>query len=215
MNRYAFLAAALGGALFAPPAAAPAQAASATIQRCASADGSIAYTDKGCEVFGSDAVMLQSQVVGYPSDAGDASIPARLAAAYPSAASAPGRRSAAAGCARTPTQLQMDLRGAFALGDVNRIAESYHWVGLSTAQARGTMDRLQGLASEPVLDTQYYDATLSSGTGTLGDGARWVAAAGGDGGQAGMLQLVMAGDGNASVVAFDVHRYKDCYFVSF
>ena len=46
------------------------------------------------------------------------------------------RRSAAAGCARTPTQLSMDLHGSLALGDVNRLAESYHWVGMTQAQSK-------------------------------------------------------------------------------
>jgi hypothetical protein len=30
-----------------------------------------------------------------------------------------------------------------------------------------------------------------------------------------MLQLVLGGDGRASVIDFDVHRYAGCYFVSF
>lgn len=218
MNRYAFLSAALCGALFAPPAAAPAQAAGTSIQRCESADGSVAYTDKGCAVFGRDTVAVQSRMVGYPEDPAAAASGDDTAGAYPLATSlatrAPGRRSSAAGCARTPTQLQMDLRGAFALGDVNRIAESYHWVGVSSEQARGTMDRLQQLAGDPVLDARYYDATFAAGSGSFADGAQLLASAGGADGRAGMLQLMLAGDG-ASVVDFDVRRYKDCYFVSF
>jgi len=214
MNRYAFLAAALCGALFAPPAAAPAQAAGTSIQRCESGDGSVGYTDKSCAVFGRDAEAVQSRVVGLRADSAAAASSAGTAAAYPLANQTRGRRSTAAGCARTPTQLQMDLRGAFALGDVNRVAESYHWVGLSSEQARGTMDRLQRLAGGAVLDSRYYDATFAGGSGSFADGAQLLASYGDADGQAGRLQLLLAGDG-ASVVDFDVRRYKECYFVSF
>jgi len=215
MNRYAFLAAALTGALFAPPVAAPAQAGTSSIQRCESADGSIGYTDKSCAIFGSDAVTLESKVVDFPHAPNDAMGSGGLVGGYPVSLSGPGRRAVASGCARTPTQLQMDLRGAFALGDVNRIAESYHWVGMSAAQARTTMDRLQQLAGESLLDTRYHDAAIASGAGSYAEGAQWLASAGGAGAQPGLMQLVVAGDGAASAINFDVHHYKGCYFISF
>src|SRR5690606_34611890 len=124
-----------------PPATAPAQAAD-IIQRCESPDGSIGYTDGNCAVFGSDAVavrshVIQSRAVDDPYAATDAGLAGDGLGDGRVAASISGRRSPASGCARTATQLRMDLDSAFALGDVNRIAESYHWVGLSTTQARG------------------------------------------------------------------------------
>lgn len=204
MNRYAFLAAALTTALYAAPAAAPASAAG-TIQRCQAADGSVGYTDKSCAVFDGRTVAVSAIVVD---DAPGGTLQHAPMAGIGQPRGNIGRRSVAAGCARTPTQLRMDLQGAFALGDVNRVAESYHWVGISSDQARGTMDRLQRLATHPVLDTQYYDAGIGSGPQLLAS-----ASGAGDGG--GMLQLVLAGDGSASVVDFDVHRYAGCYFVSF
>jgi hypothetical protein len=88
------------------------------------------------------------------------------------------------------------------------VAESYHWVGVSSDGARVTMDRLQRLAEQPVIDTSYYDAGISSGPQLL------ASASGGNGG-AGKLQLVLGADGRSDVVAFDVHRYAGCYFVSF
>lgn len=207
MNRYAFLAAAFTMALYAAPAASPAVAAG-TIQRCQGADGSVGYTDKSCAVFDQRTVAVSTIAVkdDPASSPFTATLPTMETGTRRPAAI--GRRSAAAGCARTPTQLQMDLRGAFALGDVNRVAESYHWVGVSSDGARITMDRLQRLADQPVLDTQYYDASISSGPQLL-------ASAGGGNGGAGMLQLVLGADGRSSVVAFDVHRYAGCYFVSF
>lgn len=204
MNRHALTAAALAVALHAVSAAVPVARAADTIQRCEAADGTVGYTDKSCAVFeqrtvGVSAIVIDRQAGGTLS-AAPAKAPrqARI-----------GRRSAAAGCARTPTQLQMDLRGALALGDVNRVAESYHWVGVSSGQARSTMDRLQGLASRPVLDTQYFNGGFASG------GPLLATSAGSAGGGAGVLQLVLGGDGNGAVVDFDVHRYAGCYFVSF
>ena len=205
MNRHALTAAALAVALHAVPTAVPVARAADTIQRCEAADGTVGYTDKSCTVFeqrtvGVSAIVIDRQAGGTLSAAPAAKAPrqARI-----------GRRSAAAGCARTPTQLQMDLRGALALGDVNRVAESYHWVGVSSGQARSTMDRLQGLASRPVLDTQYFNGGFASG------GPLLATSAGSAGGGAGVLQLVLGGDGNGAVVDFDVHRYAGCYFVSF
>jgi hypothetical protein len=208
MNRYAFLATALAMALYAAPVASPARAAGVgTIQRCQAADGTVSYTDKSCAVFDQRTVAVSAIVVD---DGPEATLKSASQAGMDVGtrrAVAVGRRSPASGCARTPTQLQMDLRGAFALGDVNRVAESYHWVGMSSDGARTTMDRLQRLAENPVIDTRYYDASISSG-------GQLVASAGGGAG-GGMLQLVLGGDGRASVVDFDVHRYAGCYFVSF
>src|SRR5690606_34070346 len=200
MNRYAFLATALVALLYAAPAAAPVQAAD-TIRRCEAADGSVGYTNASCEVFDQQTVSVTAIV--YEDDNAPGNLqPATLAAM--DRRHAAGRRSAASGCARSPTRLQMDLRGAFALGDVNRVAECYHWVGMDSPQAKGPMDGLQRLAARPVLDTQHYGP---------GIGAMLADAGGGGGG--GVLQLVLAGDGgSASVVDFDVHRYAGCYFVS-
>src|SRR3546814_7694973 len=61
---------------------------------------------------------------------------------------------------RSSTQLSMDLQGAWALGDVNRIAESYHWVGLGTGQARTIMQRLDRLAEQPLWQAHYFDARI-------------------------------------------------------
>ena len=72
------------------------------------------------------------------------------------------RRGPGSGCARTPTQLAMDLRGALGLGDVNRVAESYDWVGMSNKQGQRTLDRLQQLIGRPVIDSHYFDAQITS-----------------------------------------------------
>jgi hypothetical protein len=194
------------------PAPAPLRAASA-ILRCESADGTLVYTDKACGAFGAKAAPIPGELLGriYRDEArfgGDAD------SSMPDApASSTGRRAASGGCARTPTQLAMDLRGSLALGDVNRVAESYHWVGMSSRQGERTLDRLQALVGKPVLDSHFFDARI--GAGSDAGGVELASNDGADGGDAGMLQLVLGGDDARSAIDFDVHRYAGCYFVTF
>ena len=194
------------------PAPAPLRAASA-ILRCESADGTLVYTDKACGAFGAKAAPIPGELLGriYRDEArfggdADSSMPA-------APASSTGRRAASGGCARTPTQLAMDLRGSLALGDVNRVAESYHWVGMSSRQGERTLDRLQALVGKPVLDSHYFDARI--GAGSDGGSVELASNDGAVGGDAGMLQLVLGGDDARSAIDFDVHRYAGCYFVTF
>lgn len=188
------------------PLPGPVQATSA-ILRCQSADGTLVYTDKACSAFGAKAAPMSGTLLTRiyrdeskfdEADVGGASLPAAGA-----------RRAPSAGCARTPTQLAMDLRASMAMGDVNRVAESYHWVGMSSREGERTIDRLQQLTGKPVLDSHYFDARIS--LASL-DG---VDAATGVGGDAGMLQVVLGDDGSRSAVDFNVHRYAGCYFVTF
>lgn len=214
MKRVSLFAAALTFALAATPAPGPAHATS--IQKCQSADGSIGYTDGSCKVFGSDAIPVSTRFIDAPADT-------TVAMGYPALEDAGtglamgsigGRRSPADGCARTPTQLAMDLRASLALGDVNRVAESYDWAGMANAQGQRTLDRLQALIGRPVLDSRYLDASYGLAGGSVYASAD---AGSGFGGDAGVLQLMLGdGDGRgASSIEFDVHRYEGCYFVSF
>jgi hypothetical protein len=201
------------------PAAAPVHATSA-ILRCQPADGSLVYTDKACSAFGARTLPIPAELLtriardearnaGYTVDA----------AVRGSATGLPiSRRSASSGCARTPTQLAMDLRGSLALGDVNRVAESYHWVGMSSRQGERTLDRLQALTGSMVIDSHYFDAQIrmSPPLSAMPDAAMLATSdATGIGGEAGMLQLVLDDDAARSVIDFDVHRYAGCYFVTF
>ena len=112
----------------------------------------------------------------------------------------------------------MDLRGAFALGDVNRIAESYHWVGMSSKGAYRIMERLESLARHDIADSQYFNAQISSGGGMDGSTME-------DGPQAAIRPSAAVPaccrsrspttGGSLSVTDFDVERYADCYFVRF
>lgn len=188
----------------------PAAQAATGIQRCLSADGTPIYTDKPCSLLGAQRTPISGELLS------------RIAREQQAAAAATGvdlikgatppavaRRSAASGCARTATQLTMDLQGSWALGDVNRVAESYHWVGVGHRRAQQLMKQLDRLASQKLLQAEYFDASIGSGTMQLAE-------AGGPGsGAAGVLQLMLSDGGATSVQDFDVQRYSGCYFIRF
>lgn len=224
MKRTLLLTTALATALAALPAPAPVEAASdgAFLLRCRMPDGTTGYTDRSCAVFGAKAVPIDAELVsrivrdrayearlqataagaGEDFDMASATLAAGdgIATAGTSGSMAPGRRSPAAGCARSPAQLANDLHASVALGDVNRIAESYHFAGMSTAAGERVLDRLQHYAGQAVVDSQYYGTPAMSASDDPG-----------------MMQLVVASPGGegGGAVTFDVHRYEGCYFVSF
>jgi hypothetical protein len=209
MNRLFPLSILAVGLLAAP--ASPDAMATTGIMKCATPEGIAIYTDHACEP-GAKAVPMPGQLLARI---------ARDEARSPDATDGfggdtlpvPRRRSVAAGCARTPTQLERDLRASIALGDVNRVAESYHWVGISTREGERVLDRLQRMAREPVVDTHYFDAAIPSSP--LGVDAIQLASATPGPGPAGMLQVQLGRGMQASVVDLDVERYAGCYFVEF
>ena len=223
MNKSLLATLVVGAMLSTVPAAAPVQAISA-IQRCQSSDGTLVYTDKACAVFDAKAVPMPGELVTRIVRE-EATAPTSAEARYADADApldaddtsiAVSRRSPGSGCARTPTQLAMDLRGALLLGDVNRVAESYHWVGMSSSQGQRTLDRLQRLIGRPVIESRYYNAQISSSPFAGGTDATMTAAAFDEGpGGAGILQLTLGSDASASVTDFEVRRYAGCYFVEF
>ncbi len=115
------LAAFLATAAFASLPLVPAVQAGSGIQRCESASGEAIYTDKACATFDARAVPMSGELLVRLAHEQTRAPEGASTMADDIVAPAPGpaRRSVAAGCARTPTQLAMDLRGAFALGDVN------------------------------------------------------------------------------------------------
>ena len=189
--------------------------ATTAIERCVSPDGNVAYTDKACSTLGAASVVIPGALLtriaheeARYGNTADASNPVSMPIASPV-----GRRSLASGCARTPTQLAMDLRGSLTLGDVNRVAESYDWRGMSGRQANRTMDRLQHLIGKPVVDSHYFDAQI--GLAGDADAGTLLASNTSVGGDAGVLQLILGADATRSAIDFDVHRAMGCYFVSF
>lgn len=179
------------------------------IQRCESADGNAVYTDRACSTLGAKATPISGELLtriardeaAYPSNNG-----AMFADTATTTLATAARRAPSAGCARTPTQLSMDLQGSFALHDVNRLAESYHWVGQSHRQAQQLMQQLDRLASRQLLDAHFFDAQIGPGGMQLAD-------AGSGNRNAGVMQVTLGGDGSPQVVDFDVLRYAGCYFI--
>ena len=186
------------------------------IARCAR-NGGVVYTDKACKAIGARALPMSSELIRglarieatEPVDAGGA-LPTEdteqmeNAQAYLAA-----RRNT--GCARSPEQLALQLRGAVAMGDVNRIAAAYNWAGMRSNQAAGVLAKLEALGREEVTSANYYNATF--GDAALATMMPTALRSSGGNGPAGFLQLVQ--NGGTSVTEFDVHRMAGCYFVSF
>jgi hypothetical protein len=138
--------------------------AGTAIQRCEAADGSVVYTDKACAMLGATPRPLPSALLGRLMREAASTAPSpEYAATETVAAPVVARRAPNAGCARTPTQLAMDLRGSLALGDINRLAESYHWVGLTQAQSKPIMQRLERLSQLQLEDARFFDAQIGPG----------------------------------------------------
>jgi hypothetical protein len=210
MNRF-IPTAAVSLALLAAVPGPPIARATTGIMKCTAPDGTAAYTDRACTPA-SKAMPIPGRLLARIAR-DEARSPDAMDAPASDAIPVAARRSVAAGCARTPTQLQMDLRASIALGDVNRVAESYHWVRLTTREGERVLDRLQRMAREPVADSHYFDATISSPL--LDADAVEIASAGPGPGPAGMLQLQLGRGTGISVVDLDVERYAGCYFVRF
>lgn len=195
------------------PVAQPVQA-STGIQRCERADGSVIYTDQACAAFRAQRVPMAGEVLTRivrdelrGQDPGNDIDALDVGPVEPAVS----RRSAQAGCAHSPTQLAMDLQSSLMIGDVNRIAESYHWVGLSHRQSQPVMQRLERMTRQTLMDVHYFDATL--GDNALYADAGSSAAPSGNG-PSGVMQLMFGGDA-AQVVDLEVTRYAGCYFVRF
>lgn len=195
--------------------------ASAGIQRCQSNDGSVVYTDKACGALGADALPISRELTTrIASDrrndvrTDDALIDGLgvVDASTPAPTRSVGRRSILSGCAESPTQLTMDLQGAMALGDINRIAESYHWVGMSTSAGQRTLARLEALAARNLVDVRFFDATIQGGLGQFADASQPLDESSSAGG---VMQLSFGAGASTHSVMFDVEKYQGCYFIRF
>ncbi|MDQ3288371.1 MAG: hypothetical protein M3Q42_08925 [Pseudomonadota bacterium] len=188
----------------------PAAQAGTGIQRCIGNDGTPIYTDKPCRLLNAKRAPISGELLSRIARAqGSDSSGTGDMKGTTSATSTIARRSAASGCARSATQLTMDLQGSWALGDVNRLAESYHWAGIGHRRGQQIMRQLERLATQRLVQAEYFDATIGVGNLQLAD------ASGIGGGAAGVLQLTLSGPGELGMQDFDVERYRGCYFIRF
>jgi len=198
------------------PSVPPSAHAGAGVMRCQMPDGSNAYTNNACSAFGAASAPLSGDVLNriqreqrYEAALTGATLPSDPMGT--GMASMPTRRATSSGCADSPQQLAMDLQGAVALGDVNRVAESYHWNGMRNAEAQRVMLRLEQLASRPMLSVEYFDARiggLGAGVADAGEGVT-------TNGAVGMLQVIVSAADGRQVVDFSVQRDQGCYFVRY
>ena len=195
--------------------------ASSGIQRCVASDGTAIYTDRACPAFGANALPLPGELLGRiaaeEARHADSSAPDTLGAAVDAMAvdamahAAPtGRRSPQSGCARSKQQLLTDLRGSFALHNVNRLAESYHWVGKTNRQAQQQMLQLERLADLSLQQARFFDGAI--GVGGLDATHMGLQNAARPSTLAGTLQLTLSKGASLQVVDLDVTRYAGCYF---
>ena len=198
---------------------APRVAASTGLQRCQSADGAVVYTDQACGALGAAALPVSGPLrmriaADHDNDVAATHRPPGLVADAPQTAPihAGARRSMTSGCAQSTTQLTMDLQASVALGNVNRIAESYHWVGMSNRAGQRTMARLESLTAQPLVDVRFFDATVSSGLSDFADASQTLDSVTSAGG---VMQLSLGTATASRVVDFAVQQYHGCYFIRF
>lgn len=196
------------------PASPEAHAGYGGIQRCRAPDGTSVYTDKPCAFFNArPEAMSQDLGMRLASEASrepEAYADEASSDAILPTATAAGRRSLQDGCARTPTQLAMDIQASMALRDVNRLAESWYWVGMTQKQATPVMTRLQHLMQRQVVSTHYYDAQIGFGLQLASADSGYP-----DDGRAGILQVELGGRDGTVPMELNVERYAGCYFVRF
>lgn len=189
----------------------PVQAGS-SIQRCLSAEGTTIFTDAACSALGAASRPLSADLLNRIAQEQARAVASPEYAAGTEAgapeSNAVARRAPSAGCARTPTQLAMDLRGSIATSDVNGLAASYHWAGLTQQQSQPIMQRLQRLSAQPLARMRYFDAQIGPG------GMQLVAGNGLVGSSIGVMQLMFDGP-SSRVLEVAVERYAGCYFIRF
>lgn len=122
---------ALAGALLSAVAIAAAlpPPAAAQVRRCTTPDGGAVYTDRSCESLG--AVENRSRT----GSGGNAA-----ALRY------------RGGCSRRLQDLVFEVTTAIDAGDTNRLARSYHWVGMSHRNGYAVIERLDAIARRPLLN---------------------------------------------------------------
>jgi hypothetical protein len=105
------------------------------LHRCIDGTGVTIFTDRRCD-------DLQAQESAPP----------------PATAVAPGVVVRVRSCARNQDDLLFGVRAALENHDVNRLAEFYHWTGMSNAAGYQLMDRLARFSDRPLVDVQLMSS---------------------------------------------------------
>lgn len=180
-------------------AAQPSPPAAAQVRRCTLADGGTVYTDRSCESL--DAVESRPE-------------------AHAPAVGALARYRG--GCARSLQDLVFEVTAAIDARDTNRLARSYHWVGLSTRAGYQVVDRLDAIAQRPLLNITALRPELPVEATTTP-----LPLAGPDGAPAFRpierprapvalrIDQVLQDGSTPSSTTFGLRRHMDCWWISF
>lgn len=172
------------------------------VLRCQMPDGTSVYTNKACSDLGAKAAPLGADVLNriareqrHEARLSGASKDV-LAAIAPRMPTAGARRAVSAGCAGSPEQLALDLQASLALGDVNRVAESFDWAGMRNDQAQPIMDQLDRMTGrEALVDAEFFQAQFGGRD------------------HAGLMQVTFESDGNTRTEDYEVSANSGCYFL--
>ena len=107
------------------------------LRRCVNADGTVLVTDHGCAGQGARDLATTPNPTAPPP--GLQIVRVRT-------------------CARNQGDLVEGVRGALEARDPNRLAEYYHWSGMSNAQGYQLLNRLAGFSARPLLDVQLANS---------------------------------------------------------
>jgi hypothetical protein len=102
-------------------------AAAGQVSRCEGADGSSVYTDHRCADVGAVARAADPMLSG-------------------------NRRVYRGGCARNLQDLMFEMSTAIDARDPNRLANVYHWTGMSGSGGYAVMNRLEAVVKRPLVD---------------------------------------------------------------
>lgn len=107
---------------------------SSGLRRCIGSDGVVIFTDRQCVAL--DAVESPQQMSPIQS----------------------GALFRVRSCARNQDDLLFGVRSALESGDVNRLADFYHWTGMGTAEGYRVMGRLSKLSERPLVDVRLVSS---------------------------------------------------------
>ena len=75
-------------------------------------------------------------------------------------------------CARNQDDLLFGVRAALENHDVNRLAEFYHWTGMSNSAGYQVMDRLSRFSDRPLVDVQLTSSRQQGDDASYADPAK-------------------------------------------
>lgn len=162
------------------------------ISHCDDGSGTGIYTDGSCRAIGAQPTAMPTGLLRNLTREGE--LDDQNVIDLPPATTSPVSGLVAhphvAGCSHTPAQLAAVIRDALASKDVNQLATTYDWTGVSAHQAQPILQRLERMSDRPLIDGTYFDAND------------------------GVVQLVQGATSAPTVSEFPVTRRAGCLFLA-